>query len=62
MSDDIISGATGQKYTAFKVPKPIGYWSMGWGKQPVEVKPNWWRRLTHKLFFGWTWHDGLEGL
>ena len=63
MSDDIIQGASGAKYREFYVPKFIGYWDMsGVMKQPAEVRPSWWRRLTHKLFFGWTWHDGLDGL
>ena len=64
MSDEIIQGASGAKYREFYVPKFIGYWSMNGGimKQPAEVKPSWWHRFTHKLAFGWTWHDGLEGL
>ena len=63
MSDEIIQGASGAKYREFYVPKFIGYWDMsGVMKQPAEVRPSLWRRVTHKLFFGWTWHDGLEGL
>ena len=63
MSDDIIEGVSGQKYREFYVPKFIGYWNMnGVMKQPAEAKPSWWHRFTHKLAFGWTWHDGLEGL
>ena len=63
MSDDIIHGASGAKYREFYVPKFIGYWNMnGVMKQPAEIKPSLWRRFTHKLFFGWTWHDGLDGL
>lgn len=64
MSDDIIQGATGQKYREFKVPKPIGYWSALGGivKHPADEKPSWWRRVTHKVMLGWTWHDGLDGL
>ena len=62
MSDDIIQGVSGQKYTTFKVPKYIGYWSMGWGKQPADEKPTLWKRFTHGVLLGWTWHDGLDGL
>lgn len=64
MSDDIIEGASGQKYREFKVPKPIGYWSMfdGMMKIPADDKPSLWKRLTHKIFFGYTWHDGVDGL
>ena len=63
MSDDIIQGASGAKYREFYVPKFIGYWDMsGVMKHPAEVRPSLWRRFTHKLFFGWAWHDGLDGL
>ena len=64
MSDEIIYGVSGQKYRVWTPPKYIGYWSMQGGlvKQPSDKKPNWWHRLTHKLAFGWTWHDGLDGL
>lgn len=64
MSDDVIEGASGQKYRAYKVPKPVGYWSMfdGMMKVPADEKPSWWKRTAHKLFFGYTWHDGLDGL
>ena len=64
MSDDVIEGVSGQKYREFKVAKPIGYWVMfdGMMKVPADEKPSLWQRLTHKLFFGYTWHDGLDGL
>jgi hypothetical protein len=64
MSDEIIYGASGQKYKAFHVPIYVGYWSMldGMMKTPAEAKPSLWKRLTHKVAFGWTWHDGLDGL
>lgn len=63
MSDNIIEGVSGAKYREFHVPIFVGYWNMsGVGRLPAEVKPSLWRRFTHKLFFGWTWHDGLDGL
>jgi len=34
----------------------------GMMKTPAEVRPSLWKRVTHRLAFGWTWHDGLEGL
>ena len=63
MSDDIIQGASGQQYRAFKVPKFIGYWNMNnIMKQPAEEKPSWFMRMKYKFMLGWTWHDGLDGL
>lgn len=64
MSDDIIEGATGVKYRTFVVPKPIGYWSAHGGivKHPADHKPSLWKRFTHGVILGWTWHDGLDGL
>lgn len=64
MEDNVIEGASGQKYRAYKVPKPVGYWSMfdGMMKVPADVKPSIFKRIAHKIFFGYTWHDGLDGL
>jgi hypothetical protein len=64
MSDDIIQGATGAQYRTFRVPKFIGYWSAIGGavKHPAEERPSLWRRFTHGVLLGWTWHDGLDGL
>jgi hypothetical protein len=64
MSDDIIHGASGAKYREFKVAKPIGYWTMfdGMMKVPCDIKPSLLKRMAHKIFFGYTWHDGLDGL
>jgi hypothetical protein len=64
MSKEIVHGVTGARYKVWEPPKYIGYWSMldGMMKTPAEFKPSLWKRITHKLAFGWTWHDGMDGL
>jgi len=62
--EDIIYGASGNKYRVFRAPIYVGYWTMHGGvfKQPAEKKPNLLRRITHRVFLGWKWTDGLDGL
>jgi hypothetical protein len=64
MKKEIIKDTSGREYEVYQPKINVGYWIALGGvlKLPSDKKPSWLLKFKQKVFLGWEWHDGMDGL